>query len=246
MIKKILLLLITVNLFAYTPLELAKQYDKITSGFKSSIATMTMILINEAGQKIERKLTIKTLEGKKDEDKTLLTFLTPADIKGTKLLTYNHLKKSDSQWIYLPALKRTKRISSSNKSGSFMGSEFSYEDIANNSYKKYSYNDTIEVKNNLFKTIRVPKDRNSGYSKQIVYQDKKSFLVKKIEYYDRKKELLKTAIFDDYKKIKAVWRVGKMSMTNHQNGKKTILIWKDEKIKTGLKDRNFHKRVLKK
>jgi len=93
---------------------------------------------------------------------------------------------------------------------------------------------------------RVPVSKNSGYTKEISWVDAKTFLIKKVDYYDRKRELLKTALFDDYKKIKGIWRVGKMTMTNHQNGKKTILVWKNEKIKVGLKDKDFHKRVLKK
>jgi len=243
--KKIFLLIITLKLFAVTPIELAKKYDKLTSGFKSSIANMSMILINEANQKIERKLIIKTLEDKNDEDKTLLIFLSPADIKNTKLLTYNHLHKSDSQWIYLPALKRIKRISSSNKSGSFMGSEFSYEDIANNNYKKYNYNGTLKQQNNFFITTRIPKDKNSGYSKQIVYQDKESFLVKKIEYFDRKHELLKIALFDKFEKIKGIWSIKQITMSNIQTGKKTILIWDNIKLFANLKNKDFKKRVLK-
>ena len=96
------------------------------------------------------------------------------------------------------------------------------------------------------KTSRVPNTKNSGYTKQVALVDAKTFLTMKVEYYDRKRELLKTAAFSEYKKIDGVWRIGKITMENHQNDKKTTLLWKDETIKNGLREKDFHKRVLKK
>ena len=246
--KIIILCLCFTGLFALTNKEVAIKADKVTDGFKSSKANMTMTLINARDQKTIREIKSFTLEGK-NGDKSLMIFLTPADVKGTKMLTHEHLNKDDDQWMYLPALKRIKRIASRNKSGSFMGSEFSYEDTANASWEKYIYKDDLEeIEFNgikCYKGTRVPKDKNSGYTKQITWIDKKDFLVQKVEYFDRKKEHLKTAIFNEYKNIKGIWRMGKIKMTNHQNSKKTILKWSDDKIKVGLKDKDFSKRKLK-
>jgi hypothetical protein len=248
--KKILIttLLTATTLMAITNIEIAQKSDKITDGFESSISQTEMILINASGQKSVRELEMKTLEGE-DGDKTISTFLTPADVKGTKTLGHEHLERDDDQWLYLPALKRVKRIASRNKSGSFMGSEFSYEDIGNQNYKKYTYGDKIEeVELNgikCYKGSRIPKDKNSGYTKQVSWVAKDTFLLQQIEYYDRKSELLKTAIFSDYKEIDGVWRVGKIEMKNHQNDKSTVLIWKEDKVKVGLTAKEFNKRVLK-
>ena len=194
-------------------------------------------------------MTMKVLE-RKGGDKSLMEFLSPADVKGTKFLNYEHLDKEDDQWLYLPALKRVKRIASKNRSGSFMGSEFSYEDLGSFNIEKYRYSGEAEevtvggVK--LYKTERVPVSKNSGYTKQVSWMDAENFLTRKVEYYDRKHELLKTATFQDYKKIGGVWRIGKIVMENHQNDKQTILIWKKERVKTGLGAKDFRKRVLKK
>jgi len=241
-------LLLVTSLFAMDSLEVAKRADQVTDGFESAVAQTEMTLINASGQRSVRDLEMKTLEGE-NGDKTISTFLSPADVKGTKTLTHEHTERDDDQWLYLPALKRVKRIASRNKSGSFMGSEFSYEDIGNQNYQKFTYSgEAQEVDLNgikCYKSIRVPKDDNSGYTKQIMWVDKEKFLLQKIEYYDRKKELLKTAIFSDHKQIEGVWRVGKIIMTNHQNDKSTILIWKEDKIKAGLSDAEFNKRVLK-
>jgi len=237
-----------VQLFALMGLEIARKSDAAVSGFESSVSTMQMVMINSAGQKTVREMRGATLE-KEGGDKSLMEFLSPADVKGTKLLTYQHIDKDDDQWLYLPALKRIKRISSRNKTGSFMGSEFSYEDISAQEVEKYTYPGEVEEvpcgDKTCYRGDRIPKDRLSGYTKQITWVDKDTFLVRKVEYYDRKKALLKTATFGDYKKIDGVWRVGKIDMKNHQNDKETILIWVDDKVKAGLTDKHFSKRVLK-
>jgi len=249
MLKKLIIIsVLSVVSFAMTSLELAKKADEKTSNFKSSKSIMKMILTNAYGQKTIRDLNGKTLEGL-DADKSLMEFLNPADVKGTKMLTHEYLNKDDNQWLYLPALKRIKRIASSNKSGSFMGSEFSYEDIANPNYKKFTYLDDLKIiKINgveYYQSTRVPKDKNSGYSKQITLIHKNTFLVYKIEYYDRKKELLKTAIFDKYRFIKGVYRIKSIKMINHQNSKSTSLIWLKDDIKVNLNSKDFTKRKLK-
>lgn len=248
-IKVLLISLISVSLFAMSNQEVAKKSEAAMDGFGDSSSDMIMTLINANNQKRERKMKMIILESDSG-DKSLMTFLSPADVKGTKFLNYEHINKDDDQWLYLPALKRVKRIASKNKSGSFMGSEFSYEDLSSFSIEKYNFSGEAEIEvlngEKTYKGARTPKSKNSGYTKQISWIDTKNFLIKKVEYYDRKHELLKTAIFEDYKKISGVWRVGKMTMTNHQNDKKTILVWENETIKNGLKAKNFHKRVLKK
>ena len=247
---KILLttLLTATSLMALTNLEIAHKSDIVTDGFGSSVSQTEMVLINASGQTSVRQLEMKTLEGKHG-DKTISTFLTPADVKGTKTLGHQHLNRDDDQWLYLPALRRVKRIASRNKSGSFMGSEFSYEDIGNQNYEKFTYDAKVEEVDlngeRCYKGMRIPKDQNSGYTKQVSWVAKGTFLLKQVEYYDRKSELLKTAVFSDYKQIDGVWRVGKIVMTNHQNDKSTELIWKEDKVHMGLTDRAFNKRMLK-
>ncbi len=247
--KRLLLsAVMVVNVWAISNFELAQKSDAAMSGYGDAKAEMVMTLVNANGQERERTMKSMILE-KKGGDKSLMEFLTPADVKGTKFLSYEHADKDDDQWLYLPALKRVKRIASKNKSGSFMGSEFSYEDLTAFNIDKYSYSgDAVEVVvdgKTMYKGERIPNSKDSGYTKQLSWSTTDTFLTMKVEYYDRKKELLKTAVFEDYKKIEGVWRIGKITMTNHQNDKKTILVWKNETIKNGLSDKDFNKRVLK-
>ena len=249
MLKLLSISLISVSLFAISNFELAQKSDAAISGYQDASSQMHMTLINANGQERSRvmKMIVLEMEG---GDKSLMEFLSPADVKGTKFLNYEHVQKDDDQWLYLPALKRVKRIASKNKSGSFMGSEFAYEDLSSFNADKFSYEgDAIEVTVNGVKLLQgesKPVSKYSGYTKQVFFVDPKTFLIQKTDYYDRKKELLKTAVFSDYKQLSGVWRIGKIEMSNHQNDKKTILRWENETIKNGLKEKNFHKRVLKK
>ena len=106
-------------------LEIARKADELHSGFGDFSANLRMILRNSRGQTSERLLRVRALEVD-DGTRSLCIFDSPLDVKGTILLTHTHEKTDDDQWLYLPALKRVKRIAAQNKSGSFMGSEFAY------------------------------------------------------------------------------------------------------------------------
>lgn len=224
-------------------LEIAKEADRRDTGFGDTTADMLMILRNKKGQESKRELEIRTLEVDSDGDKSLTVFHSPRDVRGTALLTYSHGLKPDDQWLYLPALRRVKRIASNNKSGPFMGSEFAYEDLSSQEVEKYKYKYIKDEKVNgvdCFLIERYPVDKDSGYAKQQVWMDKAEYRAQKIDFYDRKEELLKTFTASGYKKyLDKYWRAEKMNMVNHQTGKSTELIWSNYKFKTGLKDDDF-------
>ena len=137
------IILFSVHAFGLTGEEVAMEVEKARRGFSDSKSRLVMTLINASGAKSLREMSNKMLEKPKDSktegDKSIIVFLSPADVKGTGLLTYERLDREDDQWLYLPALRRVKRIASKNKSGSFMGSEFAYEDISAQSLEKYAY-----------------------------------------------------------------------------------------------------------
>ncbi|MFV1950973.1 MAG: outer membrane lipoprotein-sorting protein [Nitrospinota bacterium] len=246
---------------AQTPQEkglaIAVEADKRDNGYGDSVAKLLMVLKNRHGAESRRKMRIKTLEvqGKGDiSEKGLIIFDSPPDVKGTAMLTYTHKVDDDDQWLYLPALKRVKRISSSNRSGSFMGSEFSYEDLGGQEVEKYTYKwlhdeqcPGDEYKQlNCFVYERYPKDKNSGYTRQVVRMDQKEYRPIKIDFYDRKKSLLKTLTGTDYKRyLGKYWRPNKMEMINHQSGKNTLLIYDNYNFRTGLKENDFTQASLK-
>jgi hypothetical protein len=229
-------------------LEIAIQADKANEGFKGESSETQMTLINAHGDKTIRRMKMKSKETKNDGDKTIVTFLWPADVKGTKMLTWTHKTSDDDQWLYLPALRRVKRISARSKTGSFMGSEFSYEDLSSQEVEKYKYKFLRDEKlesRNTWVLERIPNDKNSGYSKQVMWMDKEYMNPVKIDYFDRKGELLKTATFSGYKKMKKWWRAAKLAMVNHQTKKKSVLTWDKRVLGKSFTNRDFHKNKLK-
>lgn len=249
----LLLILPAPELYAETPeekgLAIAVEADKRDNGWGDQIADMEMILRNKQGEESRRTLRISTLEVQGDGDKSLTIFDDPKDVKGTAFLSYTHALVPDDQWLYLPALKRVKRISSANKSGPFVGSEFAYEDLTSQEVQKYSYkwlkDEPLDGKN-CFVIERIPAYENSGYARQIVWMDQEIYQPRKVEFYDRKNSLLKTLTMKDYKQyLDQYWRPDSMHMINHQTGKETSLVWKNYKFDNGLTDRDFDQNTLK-
>lgn len=229
-------------------LEIMTKAEITNNGFLGESAKMEMILINAQGDRVERKMDSKIKETKGDGDKSIITFEWPADVKGTKMLTWSHKSKNDDQWLYLPALKRVKRITSRNKTGSFMGSEFSYEDLGSQEVEKYTYKFIKDDKlggRKIWVIERKSTDKNSGYSKELVYMDQEYQNPLKIEYFDRKGEILKIAEFKDYKKIGKFWRYNIIEMKNQQTKKQSILTWKGRELNKKFSDSKFNQNRLK-
>jgi hypothetical protein len=235
-------------------LAIAVEADARDSGFDNSSSELSMTLRNRRGDETTRELRSKVLEVQDDGDKSLVIFDNPRDVKGTAMLTFSHKTGSDDQWLYLPALKRVKRISSSNKSGSFMGSEFAYEDLASEEVEKYTYKWLSDepcpgedyTALTCFVVERYPVDKNSGYTRAVQWIDQEEYRTVKIDYYDRKRSLLKTLILTQYKQyLDRYWRPDEMFMVNHQTGKSTRLRWKNYEFRTGLKESDFTKNSLK-
>lgn len=249
----LLLLLFSANVLAKTAqqqgLDIAQERKFRDLGWQDSQAELTMILRNAQGQESERKLRVKSLEIADDGDKALTVFDSPRDVKGTAFLSFSHTVGADDQWMYLPALKRVKRIASRNKSGPFMGSEFAFEDMTSFELEKYNFKLLAEenyLNQPMFVLQQVPLDKYSGYTKQLVWLDKDHYRPHKIEFYDRKNALLKVLTLDDYQLyLDKYWRPLSMLMVNKQTGKSTRLLTHNIRFKTGLKEKDFDKNSLK-
>jgi hypothetical protein len=249
----LILLSLSFSALAQTPeekgLAIAVEADRRDIGFHDSTAAMKMVLRNKQGEESVRQIRVRTLEQLDDGDKSLTIFDEPADVKGTNFLSFTHKTGPDDQWLYLPALKRVKRISSRNKSGPFMGSEFAYEDLSSQEVEKYTYKyirDEDYAGMDCFVIERYPVDEYSGYTRQVVWIDKQEYRPHKIVYYDRKNAKLKTLTLSDYQQyLDKYWRAHTMFMENHQTGKSTQLTWSDYEFQTGLTERDFDRNSLK-
>ncbi len=212
-------------------LRIEKEYHEALDGFANYTANLNMLLRNRQGQESERQLRIKVLEMENDGDRSLFIFDEPRDVAGTAFLVHSRREENDEQWLYLPALQRVKRIASSNRSGSFMGSEFAYEDMGVPEVEKFTYKylrDESCANSECTVTERYPVDKRSGYRRQVVWRDKDELRIRRIEFYDRKDSLLKTLNFEDYQQYQdRYWQAHTLDMVNHVTGKSTTLTWSD-------------------
>jgi len=227
-------------------LEIAIAAEKAVLGFQSTSVNIKMILKNKNGQTSERDLTTRTLELTEDGDKSLIVFNSPKDVKGTSTLTFTHKIGSDDQWLFLPSIQRVKRISSNNKSGPFVGSEFAYEDLSSQEIEKYTYK-FLEENGGLLSVEQDPVDPKSGYTRRIVtYNKDKGYRIEKVDFYDRKNSLLKTLTYTEYKLYKdKFWRAGIFHMANIQSHKETTLEFSEYNFDANLSDDDFTQVALK-
>ena len=246
-------LLLSLSVHAETTQEkglaIAQKIKDRDIGWGNSESEMIMTLRTRKGQEIVREMRSKSFEVDGDGDKALTIFDTPLDVKGTSFLSFSHTSGNDDQWIYLPALKRVKRIASKNKSGPFLGSEFAFEDLSSFEVEKFNFDYIGEDQLNGETMVMIsmdPVDRYSGYTRATAWVDTTHYRVHKIDYYDRRDTLLKTLTISDYKLYKEkYWRADKQNMVNHKTGKSTDIVIKNLEFDVGLKESDFNENRLK-
>ncbi|MEL6687396.1 MAG: outer membrane lipoprotein-sorting protein [Pseudomonadota bacterium] len=252
------LISLSIPVMATTPAEkgfkIAERNDLSDAGFGTSSVELTMTLADPSGRTTTRELRIDTREkeGEGNGDRSVTVFYSPRDVEGTALLTHSKVLESDDQWLYLPALRRTKRISSSNKSGPFVGSEFAFEDIAGAELGKYTYTyldtvteDVAGTEMELDKVECIPAYERSGYSKIHCYFDTDVFQARKFVFFDRGGQKLKTLTLNDYRQYEGgIWRPHQQIMTNHITGKTTALNFEDYEFGVDLNERDFEPDAL--
>ena len=210
--------------------EIMQAEWRASHGYGHYAAAVEMLLVSKKGRTVERALRIKQLETSAGAVKTLVTFDLPKSIRGTGLLTHSHHGADDDQWLFLPALKRVKKIASRDRSGAFVGSTFSYEDLADYAVDEFDLRwlrreacgeltcDVVE---------RVARYPFSGYTRQEVWVDDALHRIRRVEYSDDLGRPLKTLLVADYREYVVgegtIWQPHELTMSNTQNGRKTVL-----------------------
>jgi len=242
------------SLFAITGKEIAQKVHDRDDG-DNSTARMKMILIDKNGKKRVRDL--KTFTKDKGIDRLkIMFFLSPADVKGTGFLTYDYDDSSadDDQWLYLPELKKVKRIASSDKSSSFMGSDFTYSDMTLRNVDDYTYKIMKEVLvggKKSWQMLVIPKNdkiiAETGYTKSIVFVRQDNFIIVQALHYIKLGKKLKYMKVTGLEKIEGVWTITKMQMVTKKAKKtlhKTILEFSKVKYNQNLDENFFATRTL--
>ncbi|TKJ39099.1 RND transporter [candidate division LCP-89 bacterium B3_LCP] len=226
-----------------------------TTKLAGAEATSTMTIMDSKGRERVRKIAMvtKLFDGGETEKK-LVRFLAPADVKGTGLLTFDYEVEDDDMWLYMPALRKTRRIVSSEKAKSFMGSEFSYADMTPPNLDDFGYNilSEIEVNGTLCWEIEIiPNDEDiadeNGFSKKISYIGKEDFVIRKAVYYDLDETLLKELTVHEFRLLdpeNMKYRPVNMEMVNIQNDRKSFLVVNNIQFNPDVKDEYFTTRYL--
>lgn len=222
-------LLVATTSFAQNANEIAKKVHDLPNG-KTSSSTISITLIDKNGKTRGREIASYTMKDG-TTDKTVLVFKTPRDVAGISYLSYDYPDKADGStvdsdsWIYLPAMKKVRRVSGSSKDDDFQGTDFTYDDLGNRNLSKDNFAILGEEKVNgadCWILEAKAKDSKAKISRRVSWVDKKTFVTYKGEYYDKQNRLQKTLICENIKQIKGYWTTQKMTMTNVQSNHKTV------------------------
>ena len=239
--------------------QIAQHVDSFDSGWVDSYAKSTITIINARGDKSVSKTRQLTLEAK-GGNKALIRYMSPASVRGVAALTHENHKGTDDSWLYLPASRRVRRVAGANRTSSFQGTEFTYEDITRIVPSRYKWKFVEKTKKNGASVLKVeatPTYKNTGYSKLHFYFNPKHWRAEEIEFYDKGDRLLKVLTFGKWKLHHGrFWRARKLSMKNKQTQKQSIIeistqfvnvalySKKDGTARKGLKESAFTRRAL--
>lgn len=254
--------IILVAAFSLLPIKITAQTGKsIMEASKNSVqsddqqVTFTLDLMNAKGKKRSQECVWTSKTDEADLLYSFFRFLAPSDIKGTGFLSIEHPSKEDNLWLFLPALGKSRRISSNEKSDSFMGSDFTYEDLERINLIDFDYElvgeESIDGQQ-CYKIDCVPNNtktrKDSGYSKRIFYINQSDYQVPKIEFYNKKNQLSKMFLGKKVKKVAGqdVLRTYYMEMINVKSKHKSILNFSEFKIDSGMNTDFFTVRNLEK
>ena len=240
--------------WALTAIEIMDK-NFMVGKYADSTSDTTMTLTNKSGQQRVRKtFGTSKLDANGIDNKRMTRFLEPTDVKGTVSLLVEHSDKDDDIWIYLPSVKKVRRLISSNKKDSFVGTDFSYGDVIGHKVKEWNH--TIVKEEDVdgkpcYVIESTPKDAtvktNTGYSKRIGWIQKDNFVTVKAVAYDEAGELLKEAKYLHWKEVDTVkhkWQAGILEAKNLQTGHSTVITIDQFKVNNGVKDDFFTTRYM--
>ncbi len=219
---------------------------------KSDIATTVMLLVDKKGNRKKRLIRRYGKEFSDGLKRGLLVFMEPMDVAGTALLTWELAGGESKQWVYLPSQKKMQRIAAQSKKSYFMGTDFTYEDLQPDSMENYSY--TLKGSDTLgdspcYVVEILPatkeKQKESAYTKRVVWIRKDIFYAVKLEFYGRRDRLIKTQTNHDLVKMEGgVWTAKKALMHNDRTGHRTVMGIKTRQINVLIDDSVFTERFI--
>lgn len=226
-----------------TGLQIVEKSKQNAKGFEDMTHTVKMILIDDKGETNEREMLVKAMTDENGNAYSLSIFTAPRRENGISLLTVADKGGEDKQYLYLPSTRRVKRITSSNQGSSFRGSEFTFEDLSDQSVENYRFELVKEAPcgdQTCFVVDRFPKSEDSGYSKTEMWIDTQHYRPIKANFFDRDGKLLKTMDTENYRLFNdKFWNPELVTMTNKQTGNSTKMVSVELRMNSGLKTSEF-------
>jgi len=234
--------------------ELARRINARDEGRQAS-RRLVMELVDKRGDvRVRETRSYRKYFG--DEKRSVLFYDSPKNLKDTAFLTFDHPEpdRDDDQWLYLPALRKTRRISGADRGGAFLGTDFSYEDIKKETKvgiedytRRTLRRETLDGRDCfVLEHVPVSRDvaRELGYGRILSWVDPELWLVRKAEYQDEHGEPLKTVRADEVREVDGIWTPHRLEATNHQTGHRTVIRFLDVDYQSELPDDLFSERAL--
>lgn len=234
-------ILVSTFLFGETSADEIMELNNNLKDAENSSSITTMILINSRGNKKTRKMEMFTKNTSEGEN-TFIEFILPADVRGTKFLIIGNENAEDDQRLFLPALKRVRKISSSNKNAKFMGSDMTYYDMEDRNLEDFKYKLLREdsVDNNPCWVIQsTPIDEDAPYSKVINFISMENYFAYKSEMYNEDDQLIKTVTVVETQAIDGVIIPIKTVFDNIEDNHKTLLAVSDIRLNDLIDESKF-------
>ncbi|MEZ4871685.1 MAG: outer membrane lipoprotein-sorting protein [Bdellovibrionales bacterium] len=242
-----ILLLFSIKAQALTGTEIAqKVYNSNREA--DSFQKTKMTLIDKSKSKRERVFIVIAKDNNKYDSQSLIAFSAPKSIKRTGLLIHNHKGSDADQWLYLPALKKTRRIASAKKQGRFVGSDLSYEDLEDRPVSKDNHEligEKVIGGQKYYLIKSTPKDPSDSMYRKIEYfVDPNRWTIKKADFYTEKEKVYKTLLVKDFKKVGKTWIAEHTTIKNLELGHTTVLEVIETKFNNNFNPTYFQKGAL--
>lgn len=257
---------ICLMLFGVTPVAMAKQSESWPAGDEivqrvntrdegeAVSRTLVMELINSRGNKRVRETrTFRKNAGA--ERRTVIFYLGPKNVKGTAFLTFDHPSQEDYQWLYLPALQKTRRISAANRGDYFLGTDFTYEDvkldtkISGVDYAWKTVGEELVDDHPCYVLEGIPVNdhvaKELGYSRLLTWIDRDIWIARRVEYWDVQGNPLKQILLQDIRQVQGIWTVHQLAAHNYKTDHRTVFLFRDVDYKGRVDDDLFTERALR-
>lgn len=209
---------------------------------------VTLQLINDQGKERRREMTLLRKNiGDAGEQRYFIYFHAPNDVKGTSFMVWKYLQREDDRWIFIPSIKLVRRIAADDKRSSFIGSDFTYEDVSGRDVEDETHT-LLRSEEYNGRTTFVIESRPKeviDYARRISWIDQEHGLPLREEYYDIRDQQVRLFSADKVENIDGHWTITSRTMKNLQTGHRTVSLFESVQYDVGLEDDLFSERYLR-